>query len=94
MIRTMMMLWAVSPAPLAKLQAYKRRMGWTFPRASSFGNDFNFNFAVGFTKEQQREERSSTTMSARAHGRRSGGGCDFRRDEGTDPATYLREMRA
>jgi predicted dithiol-disulfide oxidoreductase (DUF899 family) len=48
------MLWAVSRAPLAKLQAYERRMGWTFPWASSFGNDFNFDFNVSFTKEQQR----------------------------------------
>jgi predicted dithiol-disulfide oxidoreductase (DUF899 family) len=50
------MLWAVSRAPLEKLQAYKRRMGWTFPWASSFGGDFNFDFNVGFTEEQQREE--------------------------------------
>src|SRR3954468_6595436 len=35
------MLWAVSRAPLAKLQAYRKRMGWTFPWASSFGGDFN-----------------------------------------------------
>src|SRR5499426_2053170 len=35
------MLWAVSRAPLAKLQAYKQRMGWTFPWASSVGSDFN-----------------------------------------------------
>ena len=49
------MLWAVSRAPLAKLQAYKRRMGWSFPWASSFGGDFNFDFSVGFTEEQQRE---------------------------------------
>src|SRR5262252_539817 len=48
------MLWAVSRAPLAKLQAYKRRMGWTFPWASSFGSDFNADFSVGFTEEQQR----------------------------------------
>src|SRR5262249_39548928 len=40
-------LCAVSRAPLAKLQAYKRRMGWTFPWASSFGSDFNFDFSVG-----------------------------------------------
>jgi len=40
---------------LAKLQAYKRRMGWTFPWASSFGSDFNSDFSVGFTQEQQRE---------------------------------------
>ena len=49
------MLSAVSRAPLAKLQAYKRRMRWTFPWASSFGGDFNFDFSVGFTEEQQRE---------------------------------------
>ncbi len=48
-------LCAVSRAPLAKLQAYKRRMGWTFPWASSFGGDFNFDFSVRFTEEQQRE---------------------------------------
>jgi predicted dithiol-disulfide oxidoreductase (DUF899 family) len=48
-------LCAVSRAPLAKLQAYKRRMGWTFPWASSFGSDFNFDFSVGFTEKQQRE---------------------------------------
>lgn len=43
------MLWAVSRAPLAKLQAYKRRMGWTFPWASSNGGDFNADFNVAFT---------------------------------------------
>src|SRR5246500_2741138 len=48
-------LSAVSRAPLAKLQAYKRRMGWTFPWASSLGSDFNFDFNVSVTKEQQRE---------------------------------------
>jgi predicted dithiol-disulfide oxidoreductase (DUF899 family) len=49
------MLQAVSRAPLAKLQAYKRRMGWTFPWASSSGSDFNADFSVGFTEGQQRE---------------------------------------
>ena len=48
-------LSAVSRAPLAQLQAYKRRMGWTFPWASSFGGDFNFDFNVSLTEEQQRE---------------------------------------
>src|SRR5574341_1921849 len=48
-------LSAVSRAPLAKLQAYKRRMGWTFPWASSFGGDFNFDFNVAFTEEQQQQ---------------------------------------
>jgi predicted dithiol-disulfide oxidoreductase (DUF899 family) len=46
---------AVSLAPLAKLQAFKERMGWTFPWASSTGSDFNFDLNVSFTKEQQRE---------------------------------------
>jgi predicted dithiol-disulfide oxidoreductase (DUF899 family) len=50
------MFWAVSRAPLMKLQAYEMRMGWTFPWASSFGSDFNFDFHVAFTGEQQREK--------------------------------------
>jgi predicted dithiol-disulfide oxidoreductase (DUF899 family) len=49
------MLWAVSRAPLAKLQEYKRRMGWTFPWASSRDGDFNFDFTASFTEEQQRQ---------------------------------------
>ena len=48
-------LSAVSRAPLAKLQAYKRRMGWTVPWASSLGTDFNADFNVSFTEEQQRQ---------------------------------------
>src|SRR2546421_8977876 len=48
-------LSAVSRAPFAKLQAYKRRMGWTFPWASSHGSDFNFDFNLQVTEEQQRE---------------------------------------
>ena len=46
---------AVSRAPLAKLRAYKERMGWTFPWASSFGSDFNADFHVWFSEAQQRE---------------------------------------
>src|SRR5215210_265395 len=46
---------AVARAPIADLQAYKRRMGWTFPWASSIGGDFNFDFNVSFTEEQQCE---------------------------------------
>src|SRR5438034_10395983 len=48
-------LSAVSLAPLAKLQAYKRRMGWSFPWASSSGSDFNADFNASFTEAQQRE---------------------------------------
>ena len=47
-------LTAVSRAPLAKLSAYKRRMGWSFPWASSQGSDFNFDFNVSFSQAQQR----------------------------------------
>jgi predicted dithiol-disulfide oxidoreductase (DUF899 family) len=47
-------LGAVSLAPLAKLQAYKRRLGWSFPWASSHGGDFNYDFNVSFTEDQQR----------------------------------------
>ncbi len=50
------MLWAVSRAPLAKLQAYKRRLGWTFPWASSFGSDFNSDYSVGFTPDEQQRD--------------------------------------
>ena len=46
------MLWAISRGPLAKLQTYKSRMGWTFPWASSFGSDFNSDFSLGFSPEE------------------------------------------
>jgi predicted dithiol-disulfide oxidoreductase (DUF899 family) len=48
------MLWAVSRAPLEQLQAYKQRMGWSFPWASSKDSDFNVDFDVSLTEEQQR----------------------------------------
>ncbi|MFH7572402.1 DUF899 family protein, partial [Pseudomonas syringae group genomosp. 7] len=47
--------WAVSRAPLAKLEAFKRRMDWSFPWASSFGSDFNGDFSVWFSAEQQHQ---------------------------------------
>jgi predicted dithiol-disulfide oxidoreductase (DUF899 family) len=48
------MLSAVSRAPLAKLQAYKKRMGWTFPWASSIENDFTSDYGVGFSEDELR----------------------------------------
>jgi len=88
-------LSAVSRAPLAKLQAYKRRMGWTFPWASSFGGDFNFDFNVSFTEEQQREGRIEYNYE------RGGHAMDATQVPepvavnaamtGTDAATYTRE---
>jgi predicted dithiol-disulfide oxidoreductase (DUF899 family) len=44
-------LTAVSRAPLTEIEAYKKRMGWHFPWASSFGSDFNYDYGVSFTKE-------------------------------------------
>jgi predicted dithiol-disulfide oxidoreductase (DUF899 family) len=90
-------LCAVSRAPLAKLQAYKRRMGWTFPWASSFGSDFNRDFSVAFSEEQQREggieynyRREPAAQSNDAQDQ-SDGASAFAAMSGTDPATYTRE---
>jgi predicted dithiol-disulfide oxidoreductase (DUF899 family) len=44
--------WAVSRAPLGQLDEYRERMGWTFPWASSYGSDFNFDFGAAHTKEE------------------------------------------
>jgi predicted dithiol-disulfide oxidoreductase (DUF899 family) len=93
------MLWAVSQAPLAKLQAYKRRMGWTFPWASSFASDFNADFNVWFTEEQQRSGgveynyRREAVFEWRA-GEEEGGEwaeAKFASMCGTDVATYDRD---
>lgn len=43
---------SVSRAPLAKIEAYKKRMGWSFPWVSSHGSDFNFDYHVSFTPEE------------------------------------------
>ena len=51
-------LTAVSPAPLAKINAYKKRMGWSFPWVSSSGSDFNFDYHVSFTSEQIAEGKA------------------------------------
>jgi len=48
------MLWAASRAPIEKLRGYRQRMGWSFPWASSYGSDFNDDFDVHLTEEQQR----------------------------------------
>ena len=98
-------LSAMSRAPLEKLQTYKRRMGWTFPWASSFGSDFNFDFSVGFTEEQQRDgieynyRREAPTPSGGGEKRvaaepsrsTTDGAALFAAMSGTDKATYTRE---
>jgi predicted dithiol-disulfide oxidoreductase (DUF899 family) len=48
--------YAVSRAPVEKLEAYRRRLGWTFPWASSLDSDFNYDFNTSITEEQQRSE--------------------------------------
>lgn len=89
------MLCVVSRAPLEKLQAYKRRMGWTFPWASSLGSDFNADFNVWFTEEQQRyggveynyrREEPFVKISSTSDGATMGATMS-----GTDVATYIRE---
>src|SRR6201998_3385746 len=45
-------LTAVSRAPLAEIATYKKRMGWRFPWASSFGSDFNYDFGVSFSEDE------------------------------------------
>ena len=58
---------AVSRAPLAKLQAFKQRMGWTFPWASSIGGDFNYDFNVSITEQQQRQGSYEYNYARGAH---------------------------
>jgi predicted dithiol-disulfide oxidoreductase (DUF899 family) len=84
---------AISRAPLAKLQGYKKRMGWTFPWVSSFGSDFNPDFAVGFTEKQQREGGIEYNYRReKPYQPRAGeGAAVFAQMSGTDPATFTRE---
>jgi predicted dithiol-disulfide oxidoreductase (DUF899 family) len=95
-------LLAVSRAPLAKLQSFKRRMGWRFPWASSFHTDFNRDFNVFFTPEQQRTGgieynyvreaplpgQASSDIPSRST---PDGATLFATMSGTDKATYTRE---
>ncbi|MGA8441524.1 MAG: DUF899 domain-containing protein [Candidatus Sulfotelmatobacter sp.] len=91
------MLWAVSRAPLPKLDAYKRQMGWTFPWASSFGSDFNFDFHVSFTAEQLRDgaeynfRRDDPVMNIGKAGTPSSTPSKNAATTGTDVGTYTRE---
>ncbi|HEV8499762.1 MAG TPA: DUF899 family protein, partial [Gemmatimonadaceae bacterium] len=85
---------AVSRAPLAKLQAFKKRMGWTFRWASSFASDFNDDFNVRFTEEQQREGGIEYNYRRESHWRTLGSDTpvgQIAAMTGTDAATYTRE---
>ncbi len=91
-------LAAVSRAPLAKLQAYKRRMGWSFPWASSLGGEFNVDFGVQVTEQQQREggveynyrREGSLRELSKSQGDEGPIG-EIAAMTGTDVATYTRE---
>ena len=89
-------LAAVSRAPLAKVQAYKRRMGWSFPWASSHGGDFNYDFQAAFTQEQQQSGvvdynfRAMDVRPALEAGKDSPLG-RIAAGAGTDAATFTRE---
>jgi predicted dithiol-disulfide oxidoreductase (DUF899 family) len=88
-------LCAVSRAPLAKLQAFKQRMGWTFPWASSSGSDFNFDFGVAHTKQEW--EAGAVAYNFGEEDLRPAPGENSSRDAfsqsivGTDWETYRRE---
>jgi predicted dithiol-disulfide oxidoreductase (DUF899 family) len=93
---------AISRAPIEKLQAFKRRMGWTFPWASSHGDDFNFDFHASFTEDQQHKGgvdynyRREPAMPVRGIGdslTKQGEGpvAEMAATTGTDVATYTRE---
>jgi len=88
-------LSAVSRAPLAKLQAYRQRMGWTFPWASSHGGDFNFDFNIAFTEQQQREGSIEYNYARGGHAMDEAQIPEpvarFAASCGTDAATYTRD---
>jgi predicted dithiol-disulfide oxidoreductase (DUF899 family) len=88
--------YAVSRAPLAKLQAFKRRMGWSFPWASSFGSDFNYDYQVARTAEQQQSgnvEYNYSVMDIRPAPNPPPESwlTQIAASTGTDAATYMRE---
>ena len=96
------MFSAVSRAPLAQLNAFKQRMGWSFPWASSFGGDFNADYSVGFTEQQQRKEgieynyrREAPIADKTIQEWKLRGGdspvAQIAATTGTDVATYTRE---
>ena len=87
--------YAVSRAPLPKLQAFKRRMGWSFPWASSFDSDFNHDFQAAYTEEEWESgavESNFSTVDLRPAGQAGSELDEFASSiVGTDWATYRRE---
>lgn len=88
------LLTAVSRAPLARLQEYRRRLGWSFPWASAYGSDFNADFNVRFTEEQQRAGGIEYNYRREGAWTLRGGASpvgQIAASTGTDAATYTRE---
>jgi predicted dithiol-disulfide oxidoreductase (DUF899 family) len=90
------MLWAVSRAAVPKLQAYKQRMGWSFPWASSDDGDFSVDFQAGITPDQLRSGAGEynfgpSDMSSAAELASQKPFADWAATTGTDWATYIRE---
>ncbi|HKV51319.1 MAG TPA: thioredoxin family protein [Gemmatimonadaceae bacterium] len=94
--------WAISRAPLAKLHAYEQRMGWSFPWASSLGQEFNFDFKASLTPQQQeggtveynyRREKAWTLKGRGDSAAQSENNpvAQMAAMTGTDAATYVRE---
>ena len=86
---------ASSLAPIAAIQNYKQRMGWTFPWVSSLGSDFNFDFNVSFTEEQQRQgvlEYNFAPWNVAPALEPGHGPIEHAAMTGTDVATYMRQM--
>jgi predicted dithiol-disulfide oxidoreductase (DUF899 family) len=85
-------LMAVSRAPLEHIQKFKRRMGWSFPWASAHGSDFNYDFGVSFTEEQQRSGFVEYNFGSENFAPPEGSSeSTFATSVGTDVATFMRE---
>ncbi|MGC4055121.1 MAG: DUF899 domain-containing protein [Paludibaculum sp.] len=90
------MLWAVSRAPLSKLLAYRQRMGWTFPWASSSDGSFNFDYSASYSPRQQGEGieynyRREKPLKLAPGQQGAGAEGQFAAMCGTDTPTYTRE---
>jgi predicted dithiol-disulfide oxidoreductase (DUF899 family) len=90
------MLWAVSRAPIAKLAAYKERMGWSFPWASSDDGEFNLDFQAAYTVADQQDGAGRYNfgrfdLSSMAELNTQKPYADWAATTGTDWLTYTRE---
>lgn len=83
-------LITISKAPLAKLEAFKRRMGWTFKWVSSFGNTFNRDYGVSFTSEERERGEIQYNYTKRKYFSSEAPGISvfYRDDDGTIFHTY------